>query len=58
MTQKIQTTQAGDHAPSDSSEIGDFIERSYEALFVPDTDTDTDMFIWSLIQVHRLFPNK
>ena len=23
-----------------------------------DTDTDTDMFIWSLIQVHRLFPNK
>ena len=21
-------------------------------------DTDTDMFIWSLIQVHRLFPNK
>ena len=21
-------------------------------------DTDTDMFIWSLIQVHLLFPNK
>ena len=23
-----------------------------------ETDGDTDMFIWSLIQVHRLFPNK
>ena len=32
-------------------------------IFLQHTDTDTDMFmfdmfIWSLIQVHRLFPNK
>ena len=27
-----------DDAQSDSSEMGDFIEHSYEVLFVPDTD--------------------
>jgi len=29
-----------DDARSDSSEMGDFIEHSYEVLFVPDTDVE------------------
>ena len=29
-----------DDAQSDSSEMGDFIEHSYEVLFVPDTDVE------------------
>ena len=29
-----------DHAQSDSSEMGDFIEHSYEVLFVPDTNVE------------------
>ena len=41
VTQKIQTTQKiEDDAQSDSSEKGYFIEHSYEALFVPDTDVE------------------
>ena len=37
VTQKIQTTQL-----SDSSEMSDFIEHSYEVLFVPDTDVECE----------------
>ena len=33
-------------AQSDSSEMGDFIEHSYEVLFVPDTDVEC-------VKVHR-----
>jgi len=29
-----------DDAQSDTSEMGDFIETSYEVLFVPDTDVE------------------
>ena len=29
-----------DDAQADSSEMGDFIEHSYEVLFVPDTDVE------------------
>ena len=29
-----------DDAQSDSSEMGNFIEHSYEVLFVPDTDVE------------------
>ena len=29
-----------DDAQSDSSEMGEFIERSYDVLFVPDTDVE------------------
>ena len=31
---------SGDDAQSDSSEMGDFIEHSYEVLFVPDPDVE------------------
>ena len=34
----IQTTQKTMH--NHSSEMGDFIEHSYEVLFVPDTDVE------------------
>ena len=34
------TSDSEDDAQSDSSEMGDFIEHSYEVLFVPDTDVE------------------
>jgi len=45
VTQKIQTTQKDD-AQSGSSEMGDFIEHSYEVLFATDTDVEC-------VTVHR-----
>ena len=41
---EIEPTE--DDAQSDSSEMGDFIEHSYEVLFVPDTDVEC-------VTVHR-----
>ena len=34
---KLQSSDSEDDTQSDSSEMGDFIEHSYEVLFVPDT---------------------
>ena len=36
----IDPDNSGDDAQSDSSEMGHFIEHSYEVLFVPDTDDE------------------
>jgi len=37
---ELQSSDSEDDAQSDSSEMGDFIEHSYEVLFVPDTDVE------------------
>ena len=45
-----------DDAQSDSSEMGDFIEPSYQVLFIPDTDVEcvTVHSKWR-IQVYSLY---
>ena len=40
VTRKIKTTHSEDDAQSDSSEMSDYIEHSYEVLFVPDTNVE------------------
>ena len=37
---ELQSSESEDDAQSDSSEMGDFIEDSYEVLFVPDTHVE------------------
>ena len=37
---ELQSSDSEDDAQSDSSEMGDFIEHSYEVLFVPDTNVE------------------
>lgn len=37
---ELQSCGSEDDAQSDSSEVGDFIEHSYEVLFVPDADVE------------------
>ena len=38
--QSSDSEDPDENAQSDSSEMGDFIEHSYEVLFVPDTDVE------------------
>ena len=38
--QSSDSEDSEDDAQSDFSEMGDFIEHSYEVLFVPDTDVE------------------
>ena len=37
---ELQSSDSEDDAQSYSSEMGDFIEHSYEVLFVPDTNVE------------------
>ena len=37
---ELPSSDSEDDAQSDSSEMGDFIEHSYEVLFVPDTNVE------------------
>ena len=37
---ELQSSDSKDDAQSDSSEMGDFIEHSYEVVFVPDTNVE------------------
>ena len=38
--QSSDSDNSEDDAQSDTSEMGDFIEHSYEVFFVPDTDVE------------------
>ena len=37
---ELQSSDSEDDAQSDLSEMGDFMERSFYVLFVPDTDVE------------------
>ena len=38
---ELQSSDSEDDAQPDSSEMGDFIEHSYEVPFLPDTDIES-----------------